>query len=405
MRTPSQQSSLPLQPVGIVGAGTMGVEIAALHLARGVPVRIHDADRAVLSSTDRRVAARIGDYSTSLDGAIPVPVGASASTDPAGTDETNSRLEICDSAAGLVGCRLVIESIVESVDAKRQLFVDLEQALQPDCLLASNTSTLCIASLGQPLAHPERLVGMHFCHPVSRRKAVEVVRAEQTDVAVGQLASRHVAALGQTPIVVADSPGFVVNRLLLCQLNAALRMLLEGTPPEVIDLAARRAGLEKGPLELLDEIGLDVALRCGWEFSAAMPDRLDVSPLLVGLVKQKQYGCKSAAGIYLHDPATAEDPPDATLPPDATPPSDAASPRVNAAPPNVNPVLRELVQRWGRSDTATPPDDLQIARHLLAPMREEACRILDEGVVADRDQVERAAVDGLGLPPGLLCPT
>lgn len=347
------QGSSSRAPVGIVGAGTMGVEIAAAHLVAGYPVRVCDHDPGVLTSARKRIAAELDDPADALE-----------------------MVELAETLAPLAECWLVIESVIESREAKRPLLAELDALLPSDAILASNTSTLPLAELATPLSHPERFCGLHFCHPVRRRAAVELAGTQRTSPTVMRRAAEHVESLGKIPIRVADAPGFVVNRLLFPALSEALAMLLEGIEPVAIDRAARQAGMEKGPLELLDEIGLDVALRCGWELSRAMPDRVTASPLLVGLVKRGQLGRKSGAGIYSY--------------------------RQNHGPAMPNPVLLELIAKWSDASATGATPVPQIARRLLEPMRAEADRLLAERVVADRRQIEQAAVDGLGFAAGAL---
>jgi 3-hydroxyacyl-CoA dehydrogenase len=287
------------------------------------------------------------------------------------------RLSTADELGGLAGCPLVLESIIEAREAKRPLLAQLDRLLPAAATLASNTSTIRLADLGEELTRPERFAGLHFCHPVRRRATVELAATARTDPAILDRLAAHVQSLGHRPIRVADSPGFVVNRVLFPVLSAALAVALDGVEPAVVDRAARAVGLEKGPLELLDEIGLDVALRCGWELSAAMPDRVTASPLLVGLVKRKQLGTKTGAGIFVY-------------------PADSA--RLS-----VNPILVELVAKWGRPcSESDSPDDARIAQRLLDPLRAELRQVLAEGIVDSPETANAAVVHGLGIPAKVL---
>src|SRR5207245_2326498 len=154
---------------------------------------------------------------------------------------------------------LVIEAAIEEQEAKRAIFRELDKCTPSNSLLATNTSSLPVTSLQEGLAHPERVAGLHFFNPVHKMPLVEVVTTPATQHIVAQRLAAWAVALGKTPVLVKDSPGFIVNRILMPYLGEAVLLAAQEAPVEQIDPAMRRFGMPMGPLELLDQIGLDVA--------------------------------------------------------------------------------------------------------------------------------------------------
>ena len=153
---------------------------------------------------------------------------------------------------------LVIEAAVEKLDLKQQIFADLESKVPANLVLASNTSALSIDAISASLQHPERVVGIHFFNPVHRMQLVEIVRGTKTDAATLNTAIRFVKQIGKLPVLVRDSPGFLVNRILLPYMVEAVRLFAEGYRVEKIDRVMLDFGMPMGPLRLTDEVGLDV---------------------------------------------------------------------------------------------------------------------------------------------------
>ena len=218
---------------------------------------------------------------------------------------------------------------------------------------------------------PERFCGLHFCHPVRERPLVEIVRGAKTgDETIATLVA-HAKAIDKLPIVVADGPGFLVNRLLLPYLAEALELLMEGASIEMIENAALEFGMAKGPFRLMDEIGLDTTLQAGWSMAAAFPDRIPISPLLVALIKLGRLGQKSGAGFFSYaDPASTK-----AIDSKGTVPFSLAK----LGHPQPDPATIEIVARWVK--TAHHHSAENIILRLLLPMILEATRILEEGGV------------------------
>ena len=354
---------MSLRRLGIVGAGLMGAAVAAAALRRGLSVVLYDNDEAALAPARQRTL-------TQLRGDITAPYAQRA---------VDSRLTLTHQP-DFAGCDLVLESIVETLSAKKQVYQQVEPHLSPGALLASNTSTIPIAQLASGLRSPDRFCGLHFFHPVPRRPLVEIVRGPATSASTIATATDLAKRIGKLPIAVADGPGFLVNRLLLPYLNEALDLLLEGADIDSVETAATRFGMALGPLRLLDEIGLDTALRAGMVLFSAFPNRIAASPLLVPMVKQGRLGRKTGAGFFRYAGPGDE----RCLGPD--------------------PQALALIREWLRQ-SAPPPREVITAR-LFLPMLLEATRVLEEGRVDTPRDIDLAVILGLGFPAargGLLC--
>ena len=212
-----------------------------------------------------------------------------------------ARLCLVSDAGELAGCGLVIEAVFEELAAKQAVFAALERACGPDAVLATNTSALSVGAIAAGLDHPERVVGMHFFNPAPLMQLVEIVRAEQTRDDVVETAYALAERLGRRPIRCADTPGFVVNRVLIPLLNDCVRVLDEtGVSPEDLDTAMTLgAGWPLGPCALLDLVGLDVHVHASETLHAALGEERMAPPArLVELAEAGKLGRKSGAGFY-----------------------------------------------------------------------------------------------------------
>jgi 3-hydroxyacyl-CoA dehydrogenase/enoyl-CoA hydratase/3-hydroxybutyryl-CoA epimerase/3-hydroxyacyl-CoA dehydrogenase/enoyl-CoA hydratase/3-hydroxybutyryl-CoA epimerase/enoyl-CoA isomerase len=347
----------PIRSVGIIGAGTMGAEIAATHIKHNLPVTIFDNNPAALATIAERTSAELAAVGESGD--------LRASVD--------RLLRPTAELAAAAKCDLILESILESLPAKRELFSRLHELLAAETIVASNTSTIPIEKLAEGMPSPERFCGLHFCHPVRERPLVEIVRGAKTgDETIATLAA-HAKAIDKLPVVVADGPGFLVNRLLLPYLAEALELLMEGASIEMIENAALEFGMAKGPFRLMDEIGLDTTLQAGWCMAAVFPDRIPISPLLVALIKLGRLGQKSGAGFFSYaDPASL------------------------AKPAEPDPATIEIVARWVKTSQQLSAENIIL--RLLLPMILEATRILEDGEVRDPRDIDLGVIFGLGFP-------
>lgn len=284
--------------VHIVGAGIMGGDIAALCALRGITVTLQDQHRASIAQSQGRAAAlftrRLKDpiaIHAALDRLIPDPQGL-----------------------GVPQADIVIEAIVENAEAKRALYAQIEPQLKEHAILASNTSSIPLEELSLHLQHPERLIGIHFFNPVARMPLVEVVETLASPLAVKQAAWAFVHQLGKLPLPVQSSPGFLVNAVLAPYMQEAMKCVDEGLSPATIDLAAEQFGMPMGPIELIDTVGLDIALAVGQQL---LPHSTTPQCLQQHLDKQ-QLGRKTGQGFYVWKQGKPQKPNAHTIPPGLT---------------------------------------------------------------------------------------
>jgi 3-hydroxyacyl-CoA dehydrogenase/enoyl-CoA hydratase/carnithine racemase len=320
----------PIERVGIVGAGLMATQLATLVVRRlRVPVVLTDVDpgrapqavEAIRSELDGLAArGRLGDEDSARLRELPV----------AG-----------DGVEAYAGCGLVLEAVFEELAAKRQVFAALEEVVSSDAVLATNTSALSVTAMAEALAHPGRMVGLHFFNPVSVLPLVEVVRTPATDDAALATAWHVVRGLRKRGVVVRDAPGFVVNRLLTRQSTVVMQAIERGATFEQTDEAALRLGLPMPPSALLAMVGPRVANHVLLTLNETWPDRFPRSPVLQAL----------ADG--------------------------------------------ELPELEAREDG---PSVEEIHEAILDALADEARRILDEGVVGSAAELDACLILGAGFP-------
>lgn len=352
-------ASRKVERAGILGAGIMGAGIAAANVKRDVPTLMTDADAASLK---RGVQGVIKEVAYNRQTKKP---------DAERAIQYAPLLQEASDLKGLAGCDLVIEAIVENLDAKRKVFAQLEPLLSEHAILASNTSTIPITKLAAELKRPEQFVGIHFFNPVRQMKLVEVIRGAKTSDETIATAVAYAKRLGKMPIVVGDGPGFLVNRLLFPYMNEALALLGEGIPVKQVEKAAVKFGMPMGPIELYDMVGIDTALYCGATVYEAYPSRVVLSPILPALKKLGRLGQKSGKGFYSYENKKGKAEPD----------------------PEFAPILETYV----RGNKTYTPDELQV--RLFMPMLLEATRVLEEHKVRDVRDVDLGLIFGLGFPP------
>jgi 3-hydroxyacyl-CoA dehydrogenase/enoyl-CoA hydratase/3-hydroxybutyryl-CoA epimerase/3-hydroxyacyl-CoA dehydrogenase/enoyl-CoA hydratase/3-hydroxybutyryl-CoA epimerase/enoyl-CoA isomerase len=349
---------------GVVGAGVMGQGIAAANVKRGIPVALMDADQAALARGVQGVLNEVA-YNKHIRGLDAERAVALAPL----VNGTLSDAELCRAD-------LVIEAIVENHDAKQQLFARLETRLDDDTILCSNTSTIPITRLGAGLVHPERFCGLHFFNPVRQMPLVEVIRGKKTSDATIATAVAYAKALGKSPIVMNDGPGFLVNRLLLPYMNEAALLLCAGASIAEVERAAKAFGMPMGPITLYDVVGLDVAVHAGRTMLEAFPDRVVPAPILAMLVDHGRLGQKAGRGFFDYAASKSTKPPRGID-------SDEVAHLIDECR---NGELRKFT-----------PDEL--TDRLFLPMLVEATRVLEDGLVRDARDVDLALIFGIGFPP------
>lgn len=278
--------------IGVVGLGAMGAGIAQVAVEAGFLV----VGREVTPELGEGAAARIGHFL-----ARKVEKGR---LDDAARSAALGRLRTTTDLADLADCDLVIEAIVEELDAKRYLFTELELVCRPDAVLATNTSALSVTEIAASTSTPERVVGMHFFNPAPLMPLVEVVRAQLSGDAAVEAAIGVVERMGKTAVRCHDTPGFVVNRVLIPLLNDCIRVLDEArVTPEDLDAAMRAgAGWPMGPCALVDLVGIDVHVHAAEALHAQLREpRMAPPPRLVSMRNAGLLGRKSGRGFYAYD--------------------------------------------------------------------------------------------------------
>ncbi|MDX5434812.1 MAG: 3-hydroxybutyryl-CoA dehydrogenase [Halomonas sp.] len=276
--------------IGVVGAGTMGQGIAQVLVASGLPVQLYDVADEQLGRAQAAIDKGLG------------KLVAKEKLGEAEKGEAMARLELTTSLEALRGCEVIIEAAPEQPALKEKLFRDLSR-LSHDAILASNTSSLSLTRLAAVCERPERVVGMHFFNPVPVLKLVEVIRAEQTSDATVACIEELTRQLGKTPVAIADSPGFAVNRLLIPMINEAAFLLQEGAASaEDIDQSMKLgAAHPMGPLQLADLIGLDVCLAIMEVLQEGFGDpKYRPCPLLRRMVAAGYLGRKTGRGFHVY---------------------------------------------------------------------------------------------------------
>lgn len=322
--------------VHVVGAGTMGGDIAAWCALRGLTVTLQDHEPARIALAMRRASAaceqrfkETRERHQAMDRLIPDPAGHGARK-----------------------ADVVIEAIFEDLSAKRAVLAELEKAIKPAAVLASNTSSLPLEELRGALLWPERLIGIHFFNPVAKMPLVEVVAATRGDTAMLQRGVAFVRQIDRLPLPVSSAPGFLVNAVLAPYMQAAMCAVDDGLSPETVDETMRAFGMPMGPLELADMVGLDVVLAAGKSLSGGG----DPPGCLSRLVDADNLGKKTGQGFYAYRDGHA----------------------------------------IKRRSHAAPAD---LAARLLKPLIERTQQLVDDGIVADADLADAGVIFGTGFAP------
>jgi 3-hydroxyacyl-CoA dehydrogenase/enoyl-CoA hydratase/3-hydroxybutyryl-CoA epimerase len=355
-----------IRRVGVVGAGTMGAGIAQLAAIRGCEVVVREVNTMALAGGVLRIKAL---FDRALERGIVSP------------DEYQRKLNAIQGTTAwksFADLDLVIEAVIEDPQAKQAVFRDLEKQASPSAILATNTSSLGVRPLQQGMKHPERVAGLHFFNPVHKMPLVEVVQAPQTSRETVAALMKWAIQMGKTPVLVKDSPGFVVNRVLIPYLNEAVILVAEGMPLERVDQTMRRFGMPMGPLELIDQVGLDVAAHIAQSMEPVLGGRFPPNPAL-GLMKEKGWlGQKTGVGFYWHR---------------------GRKKRLHVrAVTALRRAMPEASGAW--MDGLSPFDQMRVARdRMVGLMVNEAAACLAEGLAENAAAIDLAMVLGSGWAP------
>jgi 3-hydroxyacyl-CoA dehydrogenase len=300
-RSFSSSATYDIKKVGMVGLGLMGHGIAQTAAAAGFQVVALDTSDKALDAGMKRIQDSLGKVA-----ARGVKKGT-LTEDAANAQvrDTLARISPTTATKDLADCDLVIEAIVENVDVKKEFYANLGQLVKPSAILASNTSSLAISDFAGASGRADKVVGIHFFNPVQIMKLVEVVRTDATDAAVFDAAKNWVSAIGKHPVSCKDTPGFIVNRLLVPYLSQAIALFERGdASKEDIDVSMQfGAGHPMGPLTLADYVGLDTTLFIleGWVRKYPNEPAFFVPDLLRQKVAEGKLGRKTGEGFYKWD--------------------------------------------------------------------------------------------------------
>ncbi len=340
MKGLGSKSDFKAERVHVIGGGVMGGDIAAWCAMQGLEVTLQDRSHEVIA---RAIGRAHGLFKKKLKHPLKVR-------------DAMDRLMPDIEGRGIAGADVIVEAIFENVEAKQQLFKEVESKARPDALLATNTSSIPLETISEVLDDPSRLIGLHFFNPVAQMQLVEVVRGRQSNAALIDAGCAFSKQIGRLPLPVKSSPGFLVNRILMPYLIEAVVLVSEGVPAVLIDQAATKFGMPMGPIELADTVGLDICLHVAeilsQELGGEVPEKLRT------MVAAGQLGRKSGEGFYQYKKGKPVKP----------------------------------------SDTGTPPPD-DLTDRMILRFVNEAMACLREGVVEDSDLLDAGIIFGTGFAP------
>ncbi len=359
----------------VVGAGVMGSGIAQWLSSRGVTVILRDVSREFV---DRGLANIEKTYAEAVKRGFISEEKAK---------EGRARI-ICSTAhVQLRDVQIVIEAASEKIDIKKEIFRELS-AEAPKAILATNTSALSISELGACTDAPARVIGLHFFNPVSRMKLVEVVVGKKTSDETRDRALAFARQIGKLPVVVRDSPGFLVNRVLFPYLLYAADLFENGVAAEKIDNALLEWGMPMGPLRLIDEIGVDITVDIADTLAKAYGRRDESPKILREMQSAKMLGRKTGAGFYKYEGKQQA----ANETVEKWRGSSSSHPERSEGPHKPSTDTREILR-------SAQNDNQEIAHRLVFLMINEAARCLEEGVVASPEDADYGMILGTGFAP------
>ena len=345
----------PVNKAAALGAGVMGGGIAQLFASRNMPIRVKDLNNEAVAKAYEQAAGvlkgklkrrritklEFGQILSKITGTI----------DYSGFRKTD----------------FIVEAIVEDLNIKKKVFAELENHIREDTIVVSNTSSLLINDMAVAFKKPERFAGMHFFNPVHMMPLVEVIRGEKTSDETIATTFKLAKSLGKTPVLVNDGPGFLVNRLLVPYMVEAVSLLEEGISIKHIDRIIESFGMPMGPIELFDEVGIDVAFKVAKILSQSMGDRMADSPVLEKMIADGRLGKKSKKGFYIYQGKKKSPDPD----------------------------ISNFITVTKKVDLS----DEELVQRMIYPMINEAARCLEDKIVTRPQDVDLAMIFGTGFAP------
>jgi 3-hydroxyacyl-CoA dehydrogenase/enoyl-CoA hydratase/3-hydroxybutyryl-CoA epimerase len=340
LKSLGKKSDAKFEHVHVIGAGTMGGDIASWCALKGLRVTLQDREQRYIDPAIERGHEL---FEKKLKSGEKV-------------SQAEARFQSDLNGDGLEKADVVIEAIIEDASAKQNVYRSVEPKMRPEALLATNTSSIRLETLEEALQYRDRFAGLHFFNPVAKMPLVEVIHADTTTEAATDKALAFAARIGRLPVPVKSSPGFLVNRILMPYLMEALRAVEEGVAPEAVDKAAIDFGMPMGPVELADTVGLDIGLSVGKILAQVYGE--PVPNLLEEKVKARELGRKTGQGFYRYE--------------DGKPVKNDAK---------AGAVSSDLTDR------------------LILPMINEAVACLREGIADDADLIDAGVIFGTGFAP------
>lgn len=351
--------SYKVERAAVLGAGVMGGGIAQLYADKNIPSRMKDINSKALT-LGMQAAGKI--FKRQLQ---------KRKLNSRQYQQKMNLIAPTLDYSGFQGVEFVVEAVLEKMDVKKSVLKELETKVSDSAIIASNTSSLSITEMQSVMKNPERFGGMHFFNPVHRMPLIEVIRGDKTSDETVSKIYQFSKQLGKTPIVVKDRPGFLVNRLLMPYLNEATWLLNDGATIDEIDELLLDFGMPMGPMELIDEVGVDVGEKVAHILHDGFGARMEPAPFNAKIVAAGRLGKKNGKGLYVYTDSSGKKKELSSEIYDIL----SVSPSKGKVPAN------EIVERC------------------ILPMINEAARCLEEGIVATANEVDLGMIMGTGFPP------
>ena len=359
---PAGAQTPKVSTTAVVGMGSMGTGITHALISAGLPVVVRDEDRAAMESGRARIVK-------SIEKGV-----ASGKLEPQRAKETLALVSATTAWKDVAGADLVIEAVFEDLEVKRAVLAEIEAVCHADTIIATNTSTISLDRLTEGMAHPERLVGMHFFNPAHRMPLVEVIHSGATAGSAIATALALAKRMRKTPVLVRNREGFLVNRMFIPYLKEAFWLLQDGADPREVDAAVIDFGFAMGPLTLIDMAGLDILAATDEVMRRAFPEHGPLPPIVTGLTEEGSLGQKTGSGVYQYEKG------------DYT--------------PRDSETARGIIARV-RQEAGVAPREVghdEITERLVLRMANEAFHVVAERIAQHESDIDVAMVLGTGFP-------